>query len=519
MKQTRRVIVSSIRVCSMNQQLNACVKSKHFNRAVQLFDEMPQRSTITYNIVICGIMSRSFAYFKTMMLENIRPDEITFNALLRSCTDHGVINCQQTHCFVTKLGFVSNCFVASPLVDLYDKVGLLTEARRAFDEVLRRDLVLWNVMISCYASKGLASKACDLFNTMSLDGVVGDAYTFCSLLSCGFVGTCDLAKQVHCAALKVSFSSDLLVASALVDMYVKNGGLDDGRRAFDETKFKNVVTWNIMIVGYGRDGDGNEAVKLLRDMFREGFAADEVTFASVFSSCAQSSLVREITQVHDFTIKAGLEFFRSVSNSLVNAYSKCGNLADASRCFSSSSDPDLITWTSMINACWTNGEPEQAIDVFEKMISDGVTPDHIAFLSVLSACSHGGLLAQGLRYLTLMSSRYHITPNQDHYTCIVDLLGRCGSLDEALVVLSSMLVEFKQDSLAAFVGACKIHGRMDIAKRAAEELRWLDPNEPANQTLLSSIYASTEEWYQAGEIRKGMERTCSYKTPGCSLII
>uniref|UniRef100_A0A7N0T2V8 Pentatricopeptide repeat-containing protein n=1 Tax=Kalanchoe fedtschenkoi TaxID=63787 RepID=A0A7N0T2V8_KALFE len=505
---------------SQNRVLNACVKRKAFHRANKLFAEMTVRSVITYNIVICGIMNQEgFAYFTRMLLESIHPDDITFNALLRTCKElrrgTGVIICQQTHCFLAKLGFGSNCFVASALVGSYAEIGLPADARRAFDQVLCKDLVMWNVMVSCYASNGLPFEACDLYNAMSSCGVTGDAYTFCSLLRCGFVGTCDLAKQLHGSAVKLSHSSDLMVASALVHMYVENGGLDDGRKTFDDMNSKNVVTWNTMIVGYGRQGHGNETMRLLRDMLRQGFAADELTLASVLSSCGHSSSTDELIQVHEFSIKGGFELFPSVSNALVNAYSKCGNMADASRSFTSTAKPDLVTWTSMINAHWTNGMPDQALDVFEKMVSCGVRPDDVAFLGVLSACSHGGLLIEGFHYFNLMTACYHIIPNEDHYTCLIDLLSRSGLLNEAFTALSLMPIVPRRDTLAAFAGACKIHGKIDAAKWAAEMLQQFEPNEAVNQTLLSSLYAAIEDWSRAGEIRK----RCNHKALGCSFVV
>ncbi|GLT84676.1 hypothetical protein SLE2022_028930 [Rubroshorea leprosula] len=511
-----------------NQILNFYVKCRGFRDADRLFDEMRVRNVVTWNTVISGVVDcgrdlkssiyMSFAYFKRMLLNKVGLDQVTFNGLLRGCIElNDIVIGRQLHCCVEKLGFCSDCFVGSALVDLYGKCGLMEEARWVFDKVLFRDLVLWNVMVSSYAFNLLANEAFEIFSLMKLEGVKGDDFTFCSLLNaCGTSGSYQLGKQLHGLIVKLSFDLDLLVASALLDMYGKNADINDARKAFDGMAARNVVSWNTMIVGYGQHGDGEEVVRLFRAMLLQNICPDELTMASILSSCGNLSTTSEIVQAHAYVVKNGFDSFISISNALIIAYSKCGRINCAFQCFISVTEPDLITYTSIINAYASHGLAKESTKIFEKVLSSRVRPDQIAFLGILSACSHGGLVNEGLYYFNLMTDDYHLAPDSKHYTCIVDLLGRAGLLDEAFDVITSMPIETTSDTLGAFLGACSIHGNVRLAKWASEKLLTLEPDKPVNYTLLSNMYASRGHWFDVASTREMMRNNCDYKLPGCS---
>lgn len=513
-----------------NHILNVYSRCKEFNDAQRLFGEMRARNVISWNTVICGVVdcrsnNRSnlylvFSYFRRMLLDKVGPDDITFNSLCRTCIElDDVVIGKQLHCFILKVGFDLNTFVGSGLVNLYATCGLLEDARWAFNGVLVRDLVLWNVMVSAYASNGLVEEAFGVFNLMQLGGVKGDEFTFSSLLSsCDALGSCNLGKQIHGITIRKSFHLDVQVASVLIHMYAKNGNIGAARSAFDGIDVKNVVTWNTMIMGYGHNGDGKEAMRLLREMFQAGLYADELTLSSILSSCGNLSAINEIMQVHAYIVKFGFQVFLSISNSLISAYSKCGSIHGAYQCFSCVLVPDLVTWTSILYAYAFHGFAKEATDLFEKMLSYGMRPDAISFLGVLFACSHGGLVKKGLHYFYLMTNYYKIVPESEHFTCLIDLLGRSGLLDEAFDVLTSMPTEPGSDGLGAFIGACKVHKNLELAEWAAEKLFTLEPNKPVNYTLMSNLYASERRWLDVAGVRKMMRDRCESKVPGCSWV-
>ncbi|KAF9668983.1 hypothetical protein SADUNF_Sadunf14G0060200 [Salix dunnii] len=511
-----------------NQILNVYIKCKDFNYAHRLFDEMHVKNVVTWNTVICGLVEcrgsdykssvyTCFCYFRKMLLDKVGFDAITLNGSLRACLGLNDVDIgRELHCFIVKLGFAVNSFVSSALVDMYGKCGLVKEARRAFDEVYCRDLVLWNVMLSCYAMNCLAEEASGFFKLMQEENFMTDGFTFSSMLnSCGTMGACDLGRQIHGLAIKLSFDLDVLVASGLVDMYAKSENIDDARKAFDGMAARNLVSWNTMVVGYGRLGDGEEAMKLLMGMLQEDIRPDEITLTSIIRSCSCASTYCEIMQVNAHVLKNGLHACLSIANALINAYSKGGSIAMALQCFSTVLEPDLVTWTSLIGAYAFHSLPKNSIDTFEEMLVDGIWPDQIVFLEVLSACSHAGLVNEGLHYFSLMKD-YHILPGLEHYTCLIDLLGRAGLLDEAFNILNSMSIEFSPDTLGAFIGACKIHGDVKLAKWAAEKLFEMQPNKPVNYTLMSSIFASEGHWHDVARIHKLMRDRCGHRVPGCS---
>ncbi|KAH7862769.1 hypothetical protein Vadar_009242 [Vaccinium darrowii] len=513
-----------------NQLLNVYVKCKEFCDARYLFEEMPVRNIVTWNTFFsgaasCGAGFRSvlhlgFCYFKSMLLQMVRPDCITFTSLLCMSIELNDIEIgRQLHCFMLKLGLCVYCFGSSALVDLYSKFGLVRDARCTFDCCLEKDLVLWNVMVSCYVSNCLGKEALLVFSLMRFEGVKGDAFTFSNLLNASAIsGFPEFGRQLHSLVTKLSFDLDVVVASTLVDMYGKNENIKDARKAFDGMIFRNIVSWNTMIVGYGQHGDGKEAVELLVEMFREDLCPDELTLASVLSTCGNLSSFSEIVQLHAYAIKTGLHAVLSIANSLLNAYSKCGSIAMAFKCFSSIAEPDIVSLTSMIRAYAFNGLPRKGIELFDEMLLNGKMPDRVAFLGVLSACSHGGLVDRGLHYFNLMTNVYNIEAHSEHYTCLIDLLGRASHLDDALKVLTSMPSEPGSDELGAFIGACKVHGNSELANWAAEKLFVVEPGKHANYTLLGNTYASSGCWVDVARIRKMMRDRCNHKVPGCSWI-
>ncbi|GAB4861709.1 hypothetical protein Ancab_036962 [Ancistrocladus abbreviatus] len=514
-----------------NQILHVYVNCNEFGDVGKLFDEMPVRNVVSWNTVICGVAKNGgksfilsplvgFGYFRSMLSEMTRPDGLTMNGLLRVCIElNDVLIGRLLHCFVVKLGFGSDCFVGSALVDIYGKYGLLGDARCVFDGIVSRDLVLWNVMVSCYALNCLTEAAFDVFRLMWLEGIKGDEFTFTSILSsCGIMSFSELGKQFQGVIVKLSFDSDVQVASALVDMYAKNRELNDARKAFNEMAVQNVVLWNIMIVGYGQHGEGKEAMKLLVEMFRANLDPDELSLASILSSCGKLSAISEIIHIHSYIIKSGFQDYLSISNALIVAYSKCGSIERASECFSLVQVPDLVTWTSILSAYALHGYAEESVKIFKLMLSTGVKPDNVAFLGVLSACSHVGLLSEGLHYFKSMISDYHIIPDPEHYACIIDLLGRAGLLQEAFNMLTSTPSNLGSDAVGAFFGACRIHGHVKLAEWAAKKLFELEPRSPVNYTLMSNIYASIGHWFDVASVRKRMKNSCNQKLPGCSWI-
>ncbi|XP_072988031.1 pentatricopeptide repeat-containing protein At2g46050, mitochondrial isoform X2 [Typha latifolia] len=433
--------------------------------ARSLFDEMPQRRNLSchhrfYRTPGCGFDAKLFNFHPSFLdpysktkSSMISLDRRTALYLLSSCVRlNDMLMGKQVHCLLVKSGYLSDAYICSSLVSAYSKCEFAREARRVFDEISFRDLVLWNVMVSGYALNGLGNEAFDVFMLMRFDGFIGDGFTFSSLLSaCSSLESCKLGRLTHGIVIKLGLDVDLVVSSALVNMYAKCGEIKDAREVFDSVGSQNVVSWNAMIVGYGQFGEGKEAMMLLHQMLGASLKPDELTLASVISSCANMAATNEAAQVHNHVIKNGFQSFTSIGNALIRVYAKIGLISDAVKSFYSISGPDLVTWSTIVSSYAYHGLAKDAITMFEKMLQEGIRPDGVAFLGVLSACSHAGLVEAGLKYFVSMSKEYLIEPNSRHYACLVDLLGRAGRLDDAYDVLVNMCVESDANVLGAFI--------------------------------------------------------------------
>lgn len=172
----------------------------------------------------------------------------------------------------------------------------------------------------------------------------------------------------------------------------------------------------------------------------------------------------------------------------------------------------------MILAYGMHGHGEDARELFKQMRQAGMQPNEITFVCVLSACSHAGFVHEGWKYFDCMIQYYGILPTMKHYTCMVDLLGRAGCLAEAEYLIEKMPLEPDAGVWGALLGACRIHGNIELAERVAERLFYLDPKNDGYYILLSNMYATAGRWDDVVKVRTLMIDRGLKKTPGYSLI-
>ena len=430
------------------------------------------------------------------------------------------------HPLLLKSGRASQPHIATALAVAYADSGRLPHARRVFDDTPHKDLVLCNAMVACYAAHGLALHAWSLFASMrrSCLDLAGDGFTFSALLRPprqydDAELLLRLGALAHGLVLRLGHLADVVVATALLDMYSKYGRIADAHRVFNAMVVRNVVSWNAIIVCYGWHGEGKHAVELFRWMLRDGCCCpDERTLASVLSSCANMAAANEATQVHSYAQKRGLQGFLQVANALIMAYGKNGFVQEVKQIFVMTDNPDIVTWSSMVSSYAYLGHANDAMHLFERMLQQGIQPDGIAFLGVLSACSQAGLIEDGLRYFLMMTRGYLIDPSPQHLACLVDLLGRAGRIEDAYNVVVKFSCESNADIIGAFLGACKMRGNIELAKWAADNLLCLEPREAVNYLLMSNAFAAAGAWNELAKVRSEMRNRCANKVPGCSWI-
>lgn len=338
------------------------------------------------------------------------------------------------------------------------------------------------------------------------------------LQCCGDMNSLSEGKKVHSHIIKTVCECDVFLLNNLITMYVKCRSLKNARKVFDKMPERNDVSWNAIIAGSAQNGNGEEALNIFCDMQRAGWKPSNFTFGSVIKACAGLEALEQGRQIHAYTINTGFVWDAYVESSLVDMYAKCGSIEDAHQLFGKMDERDVVSWTLMIAGYAQNGQGTEAVQLFEQMRLEGIKPNHITFICVLAACSHSGLVDAGLCYFDSMSRHYNITPRPDHYACMIDLLGRAGLLDEAKKFINNMPYEPDISIWRALLAACRIHGNVELGKRAAECLFELEPQNAATYVQLSSIYAAAGQWEEAAKLRKLIKDRGVKKKPGCSWI-
>ncbi|GFP80030.1 pentatricopeptide repeat-containing protein at2g22410 mitochondrial [Phtheirospermum japonicum] len=306
--------------------------------------------------------------------------------------------------------------------------------------------------------------------------------------------------------------------TTMVTGYAKFGYLDIARQLFDKMPQKDVVPWNAMISAYVQAQRAKEALSLFHEMQAAKIDPDEVTMVSCLSACSQLGALDVGIWIHRYVEKHNLSLNVVLGTALVDMYAKCGNIEKALQVFNEVPERNALTYTAIIGGLALHGDAHDALSYFLEMIDAGLKPDEVTLLGVLSACCHGGLVKEGREIFSRMSSKFKISPKIKHYSCMVDLLGRAGLLNEALELIESMPMEADAVVWGAMFFACRMHKNIELGERAAMKLLELDPSDSGIYVLLASMYVERNMWQKAGEVRKMMRERGVDKTPGCSSI-
>lgn len=493
-----------------------------------MFDKIPHPDLVSYNTLISAYADRgetdpALSLFTGMRNMDLDMDGFTISAVITGCCDDiGLI--RQLHSVAVSGGFDSYVSVNNALVTYYSKNGFLEEAKRVFYVMGElRDEVSWNSMIVAYGQHRQGLKALSLFQEMIRRGFKVDMFTLASVLT-AFTCVEDLlgGLQFHAKLIKTGFHQNSHVGSGLIDLYSKcaAGGMSDCRKLFEEIPYPDLVLWNTMISGYSQNDEFSEdALDCFRQMQRVGHYADDCSFVCVISACSNLSSPSQGKQIHALAIKSDIPSNKvSVNNALVAMYSKCGNLHDARRLFDRMPEHNTVSLNSMIAGCAQHGIGVESLRLFEHMLQMDIVPSSITFISVLSACAHTGKVEEGQKYFNMMKEKFKIEPETEHYSCMIDLLGRAGKLDEAERLIETMPFSPGSVGWATLLGACRTHGNIELAVKAANQFLQLDPSNAAPYVMLSNMYARDGKWEEVATIRKLMRDRGVKKKPGCSWI-
>ncbi|CAK9253966.1 unnamed protein product [Sphagnum jensenii] len=326
---------------------------------------------------------------------------------------------------------------------------------------------------------------------MQQENVRPNSLTFVGVLNaCASIVALEEGRCAHEQIIECGWDSDVFVGSSLVDMYAKCGSMEDAQSVFNKMPSHDVVTWNSMILGHVKCGQGQKALELFQQMNKEGVQPDSVTFVGVLNACASIVALEEGRCVHQQIIESGWDSNVFVGNSLVDMYAKCGSMEDVQTVFNKMPSHDVISWNAILGGCAMHGHGNEALKLFEQMCEEGVKPDDITFVCLLSACSHAGLVDEGMCCYASMITVYMISPKSEHNSCMVDLLGRAGKLHEAENMIKVMPGKPYVPAWRALLAACKIHGNVEMGERVAKQFLESEPENAVDYVLLSNVYAA-----------------------------
>ncbi|KAK9935822.1 hypothetical protein M0R45_012698 [Rubus argutus] len=420
---------------------------------------------------------------------SLEADRTLYNKLLNKCTQLGQLKqARIVHAHILASKFKNDLPIHNTILNMYVKCGSLDDAHKLFDEMSQTDLVTWTSLISGYSQHDRPQDALVLFPQMLRRGLEPNQFTLSSLLKASGAGPDDkYGRQLHAYCFKYGFDSNVYVGTSLVDMYARCGRMDESQMIFDALDTKNEVSWNALIAGHARKGQGAHALRLFWKMLGGGFKPTHFTYSSVFTSLCQCRVYG-----------ASIEDAKKVFDRLVRR--------------------DIVSWNSMLTGYAQHGLGKETVQLFEEMLRIGIQPNDITFLCVLTACSHARLLAEGQYYFDLMMKKFKIEPQVSHYVTMVDLLGRAGLLHAAEKFITEMPIEPTAAVWGALLGACRMHNNIDLGAYAAERAFALDPYDSGPYIILANMYASAGRLTDVAKVRKMMKDSGVKKEPACSWV-
>ncbi|XP_057961042.1 pentatricopeptide repeat-containing protein At3g57430, chloroplastic [Malania oleifera] len=515
-----------------------------------VFELFANHDKVSWNTMI-SLFSQNNRFYEALLFlrlmvdEGLRPDGVTISSVLPACSNLELLDIgKEIHAYALRNDeLIENSFVGSALVDMYCNCRQVESGHRVFNNVIDRKLGLWNAMIAGYAQNEFDQSALLLFFEMiKVEGLFPSATTMTHVLpACVQCEKFFDREGIHGYVVKLGFEKDVFVQNAIMDMYSKMGKIEVSKSIFDSMEARDVVSWNTMITAYVNCGQHDVALNLLHEMQRiekaknmkSGDYEDEkrvpckpssITLISILPSCATLVALAKGKEIHAYAIRHALASDVAVGSALVDMYSKCGCLNLCRTLFNEMPNKNLITWNALIMAYGVHGKGPEALELFGSMVADGdgsgkVRPNEVTFISVFAACSHSGMVHEGLNLFYRMKEDHGIEPTHDHYACIVDLLGRAGQLEDAYQLINTMPPDFeKVGAWSSLLGACRIHQNIELGQIAAQHLLQLEPNVASHYVLLSNIYSSMGLWGKAMEVRNNMKKMGVRKEPGCSWI-
>ncbi|XP_023759210.1 putative pentatricopeptide repeat-containing protein At2g01510 [Lactuca sativa] len=424
--------------------ISGYVNSGNLARARALFDDMPVRTDVSWTILIGGYSKHhqpvgAFKLYAEMCRWGTPPDDVTFTTLFSCCNETLMTKAiTQVHSHVIKLGFNYTLKVCNSLLDAYCKTGTLELANRVFTEMLTRDSVTFNAMITGYSNEGLNNQAINLFIEMQNSGMIPSEYTFAAVI-CATMGLNDvpLGLQFHTLVIKSNFIWNIFVSNSFLDFYSKHDSIDNAKQLFDEMTSLDCVSYNVIITGFAWAGRLKESLNLFHELQLSSFDRKQFPFATMLSLAANETNLKMGRQIHAQILVTEANSDIQVSNALVDMYARCDRFEEANVIFSSLLNKNSVPWTAIISAYVQKGFYNEALDIFKQMRESHVYGDQATFASTLRASSNLTSLSLGKQLHSCMITSGCIS-NVFCGSSLLDMYAKCGYIKDAIQVFDEM---------------------------------------------------------------------------------
>lgn len=505
----------------------------------KVFNAMLERDVVSWNAMLGGYVEqghadRALRLYNQMLEEGVTPNERTYVTALQACCllaeeEEAVLvvgsstkieslkMARVVHADARRQHYDTDVFLGNALLNLYRECGCLNDGCNLFENLLKRDALSYNTLLAAYVERGQLEVALGLYGQMREEGINPTERTFViALQACVMLveeepeivvhgrftkAKCwQMGKAMHADFHRTGCTLDIFVGSTFVSLYAKCGCIADARSVFDSLLERDVVVWNAMLTAYIDQGLPEMALQLHRQMQQEGLSPDETTLACIIQASGKTGSLVSLRVIHTNLVSWTSHLSPLLASALITAYGRCSSMVDARILFDSLPWADAVPWNALIAGYARQGDYEACMQCFENMKLVGVNPTGVTFLSLISACSHSGLLDKGVEHFASMSRDHGITPQIEHFVSVVDLLGRAGWFSTILDMLSVMPMQPNLTLWLCLLGACRKHGKVALARQAFDCAVRLHPKHPSAYIVMTNIYTDAGLLERAEEV-------------------
>ncbi|KAK9677441.1 hypothetical protein RND81_11G143200 [Saponaria officinalis] len=495
-------------VVSLQNSVLGLYSDGDMEAAHQLFDEMCERDVISWSVMIGNYVENNEPLHALLMFKDMEvdPDGLTMATVLKVCGNLGDVDIGRSlHASLISRGHYREVFVSNSTIDMYSRCNDPSSALQVFYEMSVKNTVSWNSVMSGLINNGMHSEALTLANSMARAKIETDQVTLLNFLQlCKHFSDPLQCKLIHGRIMRSRYESNPLVLSSLIDAYAKSNLIERAWRLFTSVHEKDTVTWATMIGGFAYCGMTHEAISVFRTITKSSNQINQVVILNLVEACTVSSEPRILKWVHGTVIRNGFISDTSVGTAIVDMYSKCGAVEEARKAFDQISDKNIMSWSTMVSGYGMNGRARDALALISEMNLHGLKPNPVTALSVLAACSHGGMVSSGLSFFKEMVEDLGIEPGLEHYACVVDMLGRSGRLDDAMELIEIMPKDLTGGATmwGSILSSSIRYKKAEIGEGAASRILELDPFGSSGYLLASNLHASTGSWMNVAEVRR-----------------